>query len=40
MNMDFNPTTIMSDFEPALAEAINSEVRVVAHLNEYKSYFV
>jgi hypothetical protein len=29
LNMNFNPDTIMSDFEGALAEVVKSEVRII-----------
>ena len=38
MSMDFNPQTIMSDFEPALAEAISGEVGAFECLFKEKSY--
>ena len=38
MNLDFNPQTIMSDFEPALAEAISAEVGVAERSLVQKLY--
>ncbi len=29
LNMTFNPTTVMSDFEEALAQVVKTEVRII-----------